>query len=31
MSGVQCDYWGAPTPSELEMVESMLQQEVKSE
>lgn len=31
MSSIQCDYWGAPTPSKSEMVEGTLQQEVKSE
>lgn len=29
MSGVQCDYWGAPTPSESEMVESSLRKEIR--
>ena len=29
MSGVQCDYWGAPTPSESEIVESALRKEIR--
>lgn len=29
MSGVQCDYWGAPTPSESETVESTLRKEIR--
>ncbi len=27
MSSVQCDYWGAPTPSESETVEGTLRKE----
>lgn len=27
MSGVQCDYWGAPTPSKLETVKGTLRKE----
>lgn len=29
MSGVQCDYWGAPTPSESETVKSTLRKEIR--
>lgn len=29
MSNVQCDYWGTPTPSESEIVESKLRKEIR--